>query len=160
MGTLSAAAFEQYLKHHTTSKGDPYTHTKIGDPKLNIFPGSYNVPPDVEADFIKKYYNYVFVHGKQEYLTEKQLIENGPILVDIDLRYDASVAAKQHTEDHIVDAVMLYADKISELVTIAPGANIDVYVMEKNDVNKLDGVTKDGIHLIFGIQMHKALQVV
>ena len=160
MGSTSISAFEQYLKHHTTSKGDPYTHTKIGDPKLNIFPGSYNVPPDVEADFIKKYYQYVFVHGKQEYLTEKQLIENGPIVVDIDLRYDASVGTKQHTEDHIVDAVMLYADKISELMTIAPGSNIDVYVMEKNDVNKLEGVTKDGVHLIFGIQMHKALQVI
>ena len=31
--------------------------------------------------------------------------------------------------------------------------------MEKNNVNILEDKTKDGIHLIFGIQMHKAYQL-
>jgi P4 family phage/plasmid primase-like protien len=166
MTSLNAASaatinseFEQYLKNHAAAKGDPYTHTRIGDTKLNIYAGSYNIPPEAEADFVKKYFKYVFVNGKQEYLTEKQFIEQGPIMIDIDMRYDTSISAKQHSEDHIIDAVMLYADKISELVTVPPGTTIEVFVMEKNDVNKLEEATKDGIHIIFGVQMHKAVQV-
>ena len=31
--------------------------------------------------------------------------------------------------------------------------------MEKKDVNIMDDKTKDGIHIIFGIKMHKGLQV-
>jgi P4 family phage/plasmid primase-like protien len=151
--------FEQYLKNHATTKGEPYTHTRIGDTKLNIYPGSFSIPPEEAADFMKNYFKYVFINGKPEYLTEKQSIETGPIMVDIDLRYDKSVNAKQHTEEHITDAVMLYADKITELLTLTPGAKMDVFVMEKNDVNKLEEATKDGVHIIFGLQMHKALQV-
>ena len=159
MASANSSDFEQYIKNHLASKGEIFTHTRIGDQKLGIYGGAYNIDPGEEAEFMKKYYKYVFVNGKQEYLTEKQLIENGPIMIDIDLRYDNSVTERQHTLDHIVDAVMLYADKINELMVITPGAVVEVFVMEKNDVNKIDGITKDGIHIIFGISMHKALQV-
>ena len=81
-------------------------------------------------------------------------------MIDIDLHYDKSITTRQHTEDHIVDAVMLYADKISGLLDITPGATMEVFIMEKSDVNKLPEETKDGVHIIFGIQMHHALQVV
>ena len=151
--------FEQYIKNHTVAKGETYTHTKIGDPKQNIYAGSFFIPPEEEADFIKRYYKYVFVNGKKEYLTEKQNIETGPLLIDIDMRYAKTVVKKQHTEDHILDAVMLYAEKISGLMTIPDGSKLDVFIMEKSDVNKLPELTKDGIHIIFGIQMHKGLQV-
>ena len=157
--TYSGAEYELYLKNHAATKGDGYTHTKIGDPKMNIYPGSYTIPPEDMAEFMKKYHKHVFVGGNQEHLTEKQNIEEGPILVDIDLRYDTSIKTKQHTDEHITDALMLYADKISELLDIADGATMEVYVMEKKDVNCLPDATKDGVHIIFGIQMHKGLQV-
>lgn len=157
--TNTTTDFEQYIKSHLTAKGESFTHTRIGDQKLNIYAGAYNISDDETSDFLKKYFKYVFVGGKQEYLTEKQLIEDGPIMIDIDLRYDKTVTTRQHTEDHIIDAVMLYAEKLNELMTITQGAVVDVYVMEKKDVNKLDDKTKDGIHIIFGIKTHKALQV-
>lgn len=160
MAALINSDFETYLRNHTAKKGEQYTHTRIGDTKLNIYAGSYNIPLEEENEFLKKYYKYVFVSGHKEYLTEKQNIESGPIVVDIDLRYDNTVSTKQHTEDHIIDAVMLYAEKIQDLLILTPGAVMDVFVMEKNDVNKLKEETKDGIHIIFGIQMHKALQVI
>jgi P4 family phage/plasmid primase-like protien len=159
MTAISNSEFEQYLKNHTAIKGDAYTHTKIGDQKLGIWPGTFNIPLEDVTDFMKKYFKYVFVNGKQEYLTEKQNIENGPIMIDIDLRYDPSVTTKQHTEEHVIDAVMLYADKIAELTTITNDSTIEVFVMEKADVNKSEEKTKDGLHIIFGVQMHKALQV-
>jgi P4 family phage/plasmid primase-like protien len=105
------------------------------------------------------YYQHVFVQGQVEYLTEKQLQENGPILIDIDLRYDIAITTKQHSKDHIIDAIILYAEKIKQLLDISEGARIEVFVMEKADVNTLENKTKDGIHIIIGVQMHKALQV-
>jgi P4 family phage/plasmid primase-like protien len=150
---------ENYLRTHNAVKGEGFTHTRIGDKALNIYGGSYKINDSEWKNYMELYYQNVFVGGHPEYLTEKQLIENGPILIDIDLRYDTAITSKQHTKDHIIDAVMLYAEKIKLLLDITDGSRIDVFVMEKNDVNTLENKTKDGIHIIIGVQMHKALQV-
>ena len=102
------------------------------------------------------YYDHVFVKGNSEYLTEKQIVENGPVLIDIDLRYDKKITTKQHTDDHIIDIVILYADKCSEILDIPDDAKVDVFVMEKPNVNQLEDKTKDGIHITMGLSMHKA----
>ena len=154
--------FEEYMKTHTASKGEPITHTRIGDKEKNIYGGAYQIGSAEWSEFMRIYYQQVFVNGKLEYLTEKQLIENGPIMIDIDLRYEKSITKRQHTQSHIMDAVMLYADKIEEMVEIdklKEGTKIDVFVMEKSDVNILEDKTKDGIHIIICIKMHKAQQV-
>jgi P4 family phage/plasmid primase-like protien len=159
MAAVTNSEYEQYIKNHGAAKGESYTHTRMGDAANNIYPGTFNIPPEEHAEFLKKYHKYVFVNGKKEYLTEKQNIEAGPLLIDIDMRYDKSITSKQHTSDHILDAVMLYVEKISSLLTLPDGAKIEVFIMEKADVNKLPELTKDGIHIIFGVQMHKGLQV-
>jgi P4 family phage/plasmid primase-like protien len=150
---------EEYLKLHTASKGETITHTRIGDKDKGIYGGAYHIDSAEWSEFMAKYYQNVFVNGKLEYLTEKQSIENGPIMIDIDLRYETSITKKQHTSSHIIDIVMLYADKIEELVELENGKKVEVFVMEKSDVNILDTKTKDGIHIIIGIKMHKAQQV-
>ena len=37
---------------------------------------------------------------------------------------------------------------------------VPVYIFEKDDVNMLDEVTKDGIHMIIGIHMERGLQII
>ena len=159
MASSKNANFDKFLKEHNAVKGEGFTHTRIGDPNLSIYGGSYNINETEWKSFMQLYYQHVFVNGNKEYLTEKQLVENGPIMIDIDMRYDPSIESRQHTKDHIIDAVMLYAEKIVNLLDVNDGTKIPVYVMEKKNVNKLDNKTKDGIHMIIGIQMHKALQV-
>jgi P4 family phage/plasmid primase-like protien len=159
MTALKTGSFENYLRTHNAVKGEGHTHTRIPDKNLGIYGGSYNINTSEWKDFMELYYQHVFIKGSLEYLTEKQLIENGPIMIDIDLRYAPEVSTRQHTKDHIVDAIMLYAEKIAQLVDIKSGSTFDVFVMEKNDVNKLENKTKDGVHIIIGLQMHKALQV-
>lgn len=159
MANSKSSNIDDYLRNHPAVKGETFTNTRIGDKDQNIFGGSYNIPVNEWSDFMKKYYQHVFINGNKEYLTEKQLIENGPLLVDMDFRYDTSITSRQHTEDHILDGIMIYAEKIQEVVTITDKATIDVYVMEKKDVNCMNDKTKDGIHMIFGIKMHKGLQV-
>ena len=159
MASSKSSSIDDYLRTHNAVKGESFTHTRIGDKEQNIFGGSYNVPLEDWSDFMKKYYQHVFINGKKEYLTEKQLIEDGPIMIDMDFRYDTSITTRQHTEDHIIDGVMIYAEKLLDLVKIKDKAAIDVFIMEKKDVNRMDDKTKDGIHMIFGIKMHKGLQV-
>ena len=157
--TIKSSMFEDYLKSKKTGKDVTYSHTRIGDKDNNIYGGSYSIKDDEYESFMTNYYKHVFVDGNMEYLTEKQLIENGPILVDIDLRYDTNITSRQHTDEHTLDVIMLYAEKCKDLIVIPNNAKIDVFVMEKNNINKLDITTKDGIHIIFGINMHKGLQV-
>ena len=159
MTALKNSGLDNYLRIHNAVKGEGFTHTRIGDKALGIFGGSYKIDDNDWKSFMELYYQHVFVNSQVEYLTEKQLTENGPILIDIDLRYDTAITSKQHTTDHIIDAVMLYAEKIKHLVDITEGSRIDVFVMEKKDVNQLENKTKDGIHIIICLQMHKALQV-
>jgi len=160
---MTISNFNDLLTSFSIPKDDkttPHTHTRIGDKDLNIYGAKYTIPPTDWKDFMKKYFNNVFVQGKKEYLTEKQLVEDGPILIDIDFRYKTDVKDKQHNENYIIDMVMLYAEKISELVAVRDNVSIDVFVLEKSLVNILEDKTKDGIHIIFGIKMHKGLQIV
>ena len=157
------SSYDQFIKTRPSVSGS-ITHTRIGDDKNKsgngiIYGGSYTIPDEDMDSFYDKYYDKVFSRKEMEYMTEKQLIEDGPILVDIDLHYETSVSEKKHSSDHVLDLVMVYADKINELTVVKENVKFDVYVMEKTNVNKIEGMTKDGIHLLFAVKMHKGLQV-
>ena len=154
----SGEKFDHILKQYRVDKGNQFTHTRIGDRQTEIYGGLYNIIN--LDDFYKQYYDHVFINGEREYLTERQLIENGPALIDIDLRYNTNIRQRQHDEGHIVDFIGLYACQISEIYDIPDNTKITVYVTQKNQVNCLDDITKDGIHFVFTIKMHKAVQVI
>ena len=159
MNTSSSSKdFDDYLKKNRSIKGESYSHTKIGCKESNIYAGSYLIN-DLDV-FWNNYYNHVFVNNNKEYLTEKQLKEDGPLLIDIDLRYEKTVTSRQHNDDHIIDLINLYATKLNVLYKIPDATKIDVYVSQKPNVNILDDKTKDGIHLVFTIKMTKAEQCV
>ena len=155
--TISSSKWDDYLKSVRADK-DSITHTKIGNKDLNIYGGSYNIANLPE--FWDRYYQHVFVAKNKEYLTEKQLIEDGPLLVDIDLRFKPDIKSRQHNRDHIIDIICLYANKLNLIYDIVNESKISVYILEKPDVNAMEDKTKDGIHLIFTIKMHKAEQCV
>ena len=92
-------------------------------------------------------------------MTEKQLVENGPMLVDIDLQYGTEITERQHSKDYILDLVVLYIENLSKYINVDENTLMNIFVLEKKNVNKLTDKTKDGIHIIFGLQVHKAIQV-
>ena len=160
---LQNSGFQTFIKSKTSKKGAEHTHTRIPDKKLNISAGCYNIDATEDVkQFYKKYYRHVFVNQNTEHLTEKQLREDGPVMIDLDFRYGADIKEKQHTRDHIIDFIMLCVDKCSEILNIPNDTSVEVFIMEKNDVNHLKdkNITKDGIHIIVGISMHKGLQVI
>ena len=80
--TLSTSNYNdlnEFLTNHIASKNvnGGITHTRIGNKELNIYGGSYCIPPDNLKEFYKLYYEHVFVKKRKEYLTEKQLLDSG-----------------------------------------------------------------------------------
>ena len=145
-------------KHSIKAGGDTslITHTRIGDKTTNIYGGSYAIPKEELAIFYQLYHSKVFEKKQMEYLTEKQQKEKGPILVDLDFRYAHTVTKRQHTKEQIQDILCLgYLEKLKEILVFEGNTSFPIYVMEKANVNRLEdgSLTKDGIHIIIGIQM-------
>lgn len=155
---LYSKKYDKSDKSDKSEKGGLITHTKIGSKELGIYAGSYTITNMPE--FWSYYYSHVFENKNKEYLTEKQLIEDGPLLVDIDLRYDTTIKTRQHNKNHIIDLIVLYANKLNLIYAIPNKSIINVYVLEKTDVNVCEDKVKDGIHIIFTIKMDKSHQCV
>ena len=153
-----SSKWDEYLYSKKSEKGGIITHTKIGSKELSVYAGSYNITNMPE--FWTNYYSHVFEKKNKEYLTEKQLIEDGPLLVDIDLRYDTTINTRQHNKNHIIDLIVLYANKLNLIYAIPNNSKINVYILEKPDVNISEDKVKDGIHIIFTIKMDKTHQCV
>ena len=149
-----------FLMSHRCDGDQKPTHTRIGD-KVNIRGGKYYIPQEEEPEFLEHYYNDIVVKGGDEYLTEKQLGEGGAIAIDLDFRYDSDIRVRQHNEHDIVDLISIYLDVLKTiLIFVAEAVDFYIYVFEKPSVNLAnEDVTKDGIHMIIGIQMSSVLQL-
>ena len=96
------------------SSSKTITHTRIGSQELNVYGGSFTIEKEELHAFYRLYYEHVFVKGRKEYLTEKQLEDNGPLVVDFDFRYDFSITKRVHTQEHIQDMISLYLETLKE----------------------------------------------
>ena len=110
----------QFLEEHKCIKGQNIasTHTRIPDKQLNIYAGAYVINEEDVSAFKLAYCDKVFTNNQQEFLTEAQLPTAGPILIDLDFRYDIEVEERQHTADHIMDVVELYLEQLRKIVNI------------------------------------------
>ena len=153
-----------FLCKHLVKSGDKsstITHTRIPSKPLNIYGGSYSINPDELKSFLSLYYENVFIQNRMEYLTEKQLDNNGPILIDFDFRYDYEVTERMHTFEHIQDIIILYLEELKQFYLYRQDTPFSIYIMEKEHVNRSEDkmITKDGIHMIIGIQMDRVMQL-
>ena len=153
---------EFLAKHNAKNeKGVTATHTRIGDKELNIYGGSYFIPPEHLPTFYSLYYDNVFVKKRREYLTEKQLENCGPMAIDFDFRYSYDVESRQHTKEHIQDMILLYLEELKEYFVFEENKPFDIFIFEKPNVNRLEDktLTKDGIHMIIGFQIDHIIQI-
>jgi P4 family phage/plasmid primase-like protien len=159
-------SFSEYVKSRIIRKGDPdsqnlvVTNTRIGDKDSGVIGGSYHIPDDEYGEFMKIYFKDIIAKNEKEYLTEKQLETDGPIAIDVDLRYDYAVAKRQHTQDHTFDLAILYLEELQKMFQFEEGVKIPVFIFEKTDVNRLQEkqITKDGIHIIIGLKADRTVQ--
>ena len=138
-----------------------HTNTRIGNKSKGIPGASYNIPDAVYPLFLELYYRDIVSKNKKEYLTEKQRTDDGPLVIDLDFRYDYSVDEKLHTDENLTDLIEIYLQEIKSIYQLDDQQEITVYVMEKPSVNRIekDKLTKDGIHLLFDIQCEREVQM-
>ena len=163
--TIQYNDLSDFLSKHTATKTgntNNITHTRIGNQELNVYGGSFSIQPDELQTFYRLYYEHTFVKNRKEYLTEKQLPDTGPILVDLDFRYSYDVDKRLHTNEHIQDLIQLYLEELKEIFIFENEKQIPIFIMEKSDVNRVQksDITKDGIHMIIGIQMDRTMQLI
>jgi len=148
-------SLSKYLHDHQ-AKDKPITHTRIPDGPLGIYGGSYNVDDEELGVFFQVYHNHVFgPNPMPEYLTEKQRLV-GPLVVDLDFRY--LEATRAYTPAHVELFVNMMMEELQKMVVEIP-FDVEVYIMEKTKVNDTNPkVIKDGVHLLFGVNMDKTMK--
>jgi len=153
----------EFLAKHSakSNSGVVPTHTRIPSKELNIYGGSYVIPKEELKIFYELYYDHIFVKKKKEYLTEKQLENEGPMAVDFDFRYCYDVEKRLHTPQHIENMVLLYLEELKNYFIFEENKPFNIFIFEKPNVNRLEdkSLTKDGIHMILGIKVDHTMQL-
>ena len=150
--------YQDFIGKHTIYQNDDgkeITNTRING-------GKFHIPQEVYPLFLQLYNRDIVSKNGEEFLTEKQLEKNGPIVIDIDLHYEYSVKKKQYTTTHINKLIQLYLDELKMMFQFNEDTPFQVYIMEKPNTNPVESknITKDGIHIIIGIQADRTTQVI
>ena len=113
------SAYENFLREHSIKKGDkttPVTHTRIGDPKNNLFGGSYHIPDEKMEEFQMLYFNNIVKKNKNEYLTEIQhKNKNGILAIDIDFRFPYETTERYINKSHIDSFLLVLFEELMKV---------------------------------------------
>lgn len=157
---MSKSKFPLFLKQHYIKNNEKYTHTRMKNEQYKVTGGSYSILPGKDLDeFYKVYWNHVFNLRQKEYLTERQLsTDNSPIVIDLDFRYPDNIKDRCHNEEFIQNIIFLYLEKLQDILIFQENTSFPIFIFEKPNVKVLDDKTKDGIHIIIGVQLSRPLQ--
>jgi P4 family phage/plasmid primase-like protien len=151
-----SSIYNEFLQEHKTNEKIGVTHTRIGDRDLEIYGWKGIINNDELLKFYSLYCNHI--NSKNEYLTEVQNRTQGPIVVDLDFRYNKSINERKHTGDHGIDIIQIYCDNIIKLTDLKK-CKFSVYLLEKDQYIELEDKIKDGIHIQFTLSMDRTLQL-
>jgi hypothetical protein len=155
--------YVDFIKSHyiDTENPLPTTNTRIkgehGETKMGG--GNFHISDEEYPTFLKLYAEKIVATNGLENLTEKQL-EDGPILIDIDLKYGLDVKSRLHNEDYIEELIDILTDELSKMLQFDENTSFNIYIQEKPDVNILEEkkITKDGVHVIIGVKVDRRTQ--
>jgi putative DNA primase/helicase len=153
---MGLKGFPAWLQNHAVRGGTrPITHTAIPHKARMMCGARYHIEDSELPEFNKLYHQYVFIEGNPLHLTETQR-EVGPIMIDLDYRYEVGVDTRQHTAAHNQDIVEAYAEILQDIVALNEIESYDIWVMEKPNVNQQEEQTKDGVHIVVGLLVDRA----
>jgi len=148
---MTTTAYHQFLQNHryVKSNNTPITLTRISK-KGEKKGGCWYIPNDEYKHFLQLYYDEIVSKHNQEHFTESQLFEDGPILIDLDFRYDLKDAKRHHNEE----VLELFMEQIILIIKTMFDVNMNykVFFFQKPNIYQDNTVIKDGIHVIIGIQ--------
>jgi P4 family phage/plasmid primase-like protien len=155
---------KQFLIANSAKKGDSsvtITNTQIPSKEENVLGGRYSIEGDKYKEFLKLYSSDILNKGKNEYLTEAQYKEGGPIAIDLDLHYESNVRTRQCDRNHISHFISVLLEELKSIYQFDEDTPFTVYVMLKDGVTILEdkNLTKDGVHIIIGIKSDKVVEL-
>lgn len=130
----------KFLNTMKSVKNSTFTHTSITEPA-----GSFYILSEY-AETFDRLYTEALRAGCDLYMTEKHR-DIGPVLIDLDLRFQGRRTERQYAMDDVKRFVERYVLDLGRLVEFDTA---DVYVMEKSaPVWQEDkSITKDGLHIV------------
>ena len=139
----SSNDFVEFMKDFKVLKGDEFTHTSLGYPA-----GSYYIPYEDTQRFFRLYCREL-KKGSDLHVSEKHK-NVGPILIDLDFRYDKSSleVRRIYTKKHLKDFLTVYMRHLQEYVYLEEKPRI--FILEKPfpKFDEQKSVIKDGIHIM------------
>ena len=135
-----------FLNEHTVPTGQTYTHTSLYEPKKAYFIKSN------ELDTFYQLYENEILKGKELHITEKRE-EIGPIVIDLDFKYELDTHERKHKKAHLKKIIELYVNEILKLFEIESNDDkrLISFVFERDQIYRPSkgGIKKDGIHILF-----------
>lgn len=129
-----------FLAEHRVEKGSPCTHMRCGPM------GSY-VIDGLDQDKFLRIYNRVLGTANIHMLEKQKTV--GPLLVDLDFKFDKDHEKRQYTNKHILYIMGKITEKIKKYVKVTD-ENLEVFLFEKDSpTRKDDGTFKDGVHIVY-----------
>jgi P4 family phage/plasmid primase-like protien len=137
--------YKHFLQKYQCKKGQNYTHTSIGNPKISLYVSDVDY-----ADFMEKYKTYK-IRGFKMHLTEKPK-DPSCFRVDLDFRFalgGTDTLVRMYSKDHVKKIVKNYFKIFTSYLDIHKKHSMIAYVHEKPNPSECKGKMKDGIHIVF-----------
>ena len=130
----------KFLEERAVQSG--HTHTSMCNPK-----GSYYIE-EHDLDTFYEYYEKA-LFDNELHITEKHC-EISPIIIDLDFKYELETFERKHKVNHIEKIVKLYVSEICNLFELEHNdKRLISFIFERDELYKIKGITKDGVHIIF-----------
>jgi len=138
--------FKKFLYQFRCEKGQPYTHTSIGNPKISL-----HVPESKSTEFHEAY-TRAMVKGYALHLTEKPH-DPSPMRADLDFRFmlpENKEIVRTYTVSDIERITRCYFEVLSAYLQLDESSLI-AYIMEKPQPSECrgNGKIKDGLHIVW-----------
>lgn len=138
-------------------KADPGRH-QISHTSMGIPYGRFSITGKQQRDKFMKLYNSAIMEGATLHLTENHRSQ-GPIIVDLDMKYKSDNNKRMYTIDHIMKVIKEYNRIITKYLKLDETRLPDevgnsecvlqVFVFEKPTPTQQADCSKDGIHLMY-----------
>lgn len=153
-------SLDKFLMTRKATDKDSITHTNIGDKKMNIYGGSYHIPDSDLPRLYELNAQDVLIGGKPAYLTEVQYKDDGihPTISYVDVDFNYATLGRYHTTETIEIILMAYTSSMKKYLQFSDEDSFNVFVTEREKPYFNGEKNKDGLHIIFGINIPRTIQ--
>jgi P4 family phage/plasmid primase-like protien len=139
---LNLQKMNKFLEKHTVEKGENIkTHTTCGPPWK-----SYNISDSKMDQFLELYTNCVMDGTTLHFIERPRKV--GPLLIDIDMDFDADCTERQYTREHIESIIEATNNILKKYYKLTKNT-IKAFVFEKDKPTCEKKRCKDGFHIMY-----------